>query len=214
MFGPSWAAWRAWLCAVLGLPMSEAEAAIFRRCTGRTTLPTAPCREVWTIAGRRSGKSRIAAFITVFLAACRTYRLAPGERGRVPVISPSKAQGRIIFDYAVAMIESVPALAALVTRKTAESADLATGVSITIQSASFRTPRGFSNVAADFDEAAFWRDDSGANPDTEIARSVRPALASVPGALLVSISSPYSQRGELFRMYDKHFGRDDSDILI
>jgi hypothetical protein len=211
---PSWLAWRAWVCAVFGLPMTEAEAAIYRACTGRTTLPTAPCREVWTIAGRRSGKSRMAAFCTAYLAACRVYRLAPGERGRVPIISPSKSQGRIIFDYALAMIESIPALSSLVTRKTAETAELSNAVSITIQSASFRTPRGHTNISANFDEAAFWRDDAGANPDAEIARAVRPALASVPGSLLVSISSPYSQRGELFRMYEKYFGRDDSDVLV
>jgi hypothetical protein len=211
---PSWLAWRAWVCAVFGLPMTEAEAAIFRACTGRPTLPTAPAREIWTIAGRRSGKSRMAAFCTAYLAACRTYRLAPGEHGRVPIVSPSKSQGQIIFNYALAMIESIPALAGLIARKTIESIDLTNNVSVTIQTASFRTPRGFSNVAANFDEAAFWRDDSGANPDAEIARAVRPALASVPGSLLVSISSPYSQRGELFNMYDRHFGRDDSDVLI
>lgn len=211
---PSWGAWRAWLCAVFGLPMTAAEAEIFRRCTARSTLPTRQCREVWTIAGRRSGKSRMAAFITVYLAACRRYRLAPGETGVVPVISPSRSQSRIIFDYAVAMLRSIPALANLIERETSDTIDLATRTSIQIQSASFRTPRGFSNPGAMDDEIAFWRDDSGANPDSEILRAQRPAMASIPGALLVAISSPYAQRGELFKIYERHYGRDESEILV
>jgi hypothetical protein len=213
--GPSWAAWRSWLCAVLGLEMSESEAAIFRACTGRTTLPTAPCREVWTVAGRRAGKSRMAAFVTVFMAACRTYTLAPGERGIVPVISPSRPQSRIIFDYALAMLQAFPAADTLIARQTQDTIELATGTRIQIQSASFRTPRGYSNVGCVPDEICFWRDaDSNANPDTEIIRALRPSLAGVPGSLLCAISSPYAQRGELFKMYEKHYGRDDSDILI
>lgn len=212
--GKSWAAWRAWVCAVFGLPMSKVEADTFRRCTGRSALPTAPCREVWTIAGRRAGKSRMAAFITVYLAACRTYHLAPGEKGIVPVISPSRAQSRVIFDYSLAMLKGIDALSQLIERETSDTIDLSNNVSIQIQSASFRTPRGFSNVGALDDEVAFWRDESGANPDVEILRAQRPSLATVPGSLLVAISSPYAQRGELFRIYDKYFGRDDSDILV
>src|SRR5262245_48662411 len=86
MFGPTWAGWRAWLCAVLALPMSDAEAAIFRACTGRADLPTQPAREAWNVVGRRGGKSRMAAFVAVLLAAFRHYKLAPGERCVVLVI--------------------------------------------------------------------------------------------------------------------------------
>jgi hypothetical protein len=194
--------------------MTDAEAAIFRACTGRETLPTSPAREVWTIAGRRAGKSRMAAFIVVFLAGCRTYRLAPGERGIVPVISPSRPQSRIIFDYALAMLQSFPASESLIARQTQDTIELATGTRIQIQTASFRTPRGYTSVGVIPDECCFWRDDSGANPDTEIIRALRPSLAGVPGSLLCAISSPYAQRGELFRMYERHYGRDDSDVLV
>ena len=30
-FGSTWDAWRAWLCSVFGLPMTDDEAALFRR---------------------------------------------------------------------------------------------------------------------------------------------------------------------------------------
>lgn len=214
-FGPSWAAWRAWLCAVLGLSMSDAEAAIFRACTGRATVPTQPAREAWNVVGRRGGKSRMAAFVAVLLAAFRRYRLAPGERAVVLVISPGRAQSRVIFNYALAMLKSVDVLARLIERETADSIDLSTGVSIQIASASFRTPRGYTVCGLVADEIAFWRDDSGAaaNPDVEIIRAIRPSLASVPGSLLVAISSPYAARGALFSAFERHFGR-NSDTLV
>src|SRR5262245_43121613 len=96
-FGPTWASWRAWLCAVLGLPMSDTEAAVFRQCTGRSTLPTTPAREVWCPIGRRGGKSRIAAFVAVFLAAFRKYpRLAAGESAVVLVIAADRRQASVV----------------------------------------------------------------------------------------------------------------------
>src|SRR5918994_7334681 len=160
--GPSWRAWRAWLCAVLGQPMTKAEADIFRRCTGRQTVPTHPARECWTIVGRRGGKSRMAAFLSDFMAASRTYRLAPGERGRVSIVSPSKSQGSIVFEYARKMLEAMPVLQQQIRRQTKDAIDLP-DTSIVIQSASFRTPRGFTNVGAVCEEIAFWRDETGAN---------------------------------------------------
>jgi hypothetical protein len=207
VFGPTWASWRAWLCGVFGLPMSEAEAATFRACTGRQTLPAAPCREVWTIAGRRAGKSRIAGFLVAFLAGVKKWMLAAGERAVVLVITPSRRQGTVILDYAEAFIKILPGVS--IVRRTLDQIDVSTGVSIQIQTASFRTPRGYTVVACVADEIAFWRSDDGAaNPDVEILRAVRPSLASVPGSLLVAISSPYAQRGELHRVYERHFGKD------
>jgi len=50
-------------------------------------------------------------------------------------------------------------------------------------------------VAAILDEVAFWRADDSANPDREIVNALRSAMATVPGALLVGISSPYARRG-------------------
>ena len=70
----SWQAWRAFLAAVFGLPMIDEDTAIYRRLTGRTALPSEPAREAWVIAGRRAGKSRIAALLTVYSFALYLYR--------------------------------------------------------------------------------------------------------------------------------------------
>jgi hypothetical protein len=39
-------------------------------------------------------------------------------------------------------------------------------------------------------------------------------MATVPNALLVCITSAYARRGEVWRTYQKHFGKDDSPVLV
>src|SRR5262245_3171870 len=98
----TWAAWRVFLAALFALPLrDEAQIGLYRTHTGRTLLPSAPTREGWVIAGRRAGKSFIAALIAVYLAAFRTdrRRLAPGERGVVMVLAADRRQARVILSY-------------------------------------------------------------------------------------------------------------------
>ena len=80
-----WVAWRAFIAALFGLPMGEAELAIYGQCTGRTIAPTEPSTEAFLVVGRRGGKSFILALIGVFLATFRDYRpyLQPGERATI-----------------------------------------------------------------------------------------------------------------------------------
>jgi hypothetical protein len=212
--GPSWASWRAWLCSVLGLPLSEKEAAIYRTCTARQSLPTARARESWVVAGRRSGKSRMAAFMACCLAALSQQKLAPGERGTVLIIAADRRQARVVFGYCLALLQSTPALAELIVRQTQNAIDLSTGCSIEVATCSYRSTRGDTLKCCIGDEVGYWLSDDSAVPDVEVFRSVRPSLATVPGAMLIGISSPYARRGELFTVYDKHFGRDGDDVLV
>lgn len=53
-----------------------------------------------------------------------------------------------------------------------------------------------------------------ANPDHEIVATVRPAMARVPGALLLAIRSPYARRGVLWDAYRHHDGRDGDPVLV
>src|SRR3954451_21660769 len=61
----SWIAWRAFIAAAFGLPMSSEELAIYRGCTGRKDAPTQQMRELVLVIGRRAGKSRDLALIAV-----------------------------------------------------------------------------------------------------------------------------------------------------
>lgn len=209
--GPSWQAWRVWLQAVFGLPISDADREAFTRSTARDMPPTSPAREAWVVAGRRSGKSRMAAFLAAFMAAVRQYRLAPGERGVVLIVAPARRQAAVILDYTAAFVRMLPGVT--IERETTDELELSTGIVIAVQTASFRTPRGFTCVGAIVDEIAFLRTDDAAQPDREILRAVRPSLATVPGSLLLAISSPYAQRGALYDTYERAYGR-PGDVLV
>lgn len=214
--GLTWFAWQAFLAAVFGLLTSDKEAALIRRCTGRKTLPAKQAREAWVIVGRRGGKSRIAAMLAVFLACFRDYSsvLSEGERGVVMLIASDRKQARVLKGYVSGLLHAVAMLEAMILNETAESIELLNRIVIEVHTASFRAVRGYTVVAAILDEIAFWPTDDAANPDTEILTALRPAMATVPGALLIAISSPYARRGELWKAYRDHFGKDDNPVLV
>lgn len=213
--GETWRAWMVFLKVLFGLQLVEAERALYQQCTGRETPPAGGARESWLVCGRRAGKSFILALIAVFLACFMEWGqyLSPGERGTVMVIAADKKQARVIYRYATALLRDVPMLKALIERDTAEAIDLKNGITIEILAASFRTVRGYTLVAALCDEIAFWRSDESANPDGEIIGALRPAMATIPGAMLLCASSPYARRGALWTAFRKFFGK-DSPVLV
>jgi hypothetical protein len=222
VFGPwfkkpaTWAAWFAFLRVLFGLPMDEVGWALFRQCTGRDDRPADGFREAWLVCGRRGGKSIVLALIAVYLATFYDWSayLSPGERATVMIIAVDRRQSRTIFRYLRALITRVPMLAALIERETADTLDLSNGVTLEIQTASYRSTRGYTLIACLLDELAFFRSDEGAaNPDQEIIAAIRPAMASVPGSMLLCASSPYARRGALWTAYRKHFGK-PSSVLV
>jgi hypothetical protein len=212
----SWRAWKAFLPSVFGLPMTDAAAAIYRRHTGRTTLPSTAAREAWVVAGVRAGKSRVAALSAVYLACFRDYApyLAPGERAVVMVLAADRQQAHVVFEYVRAFLQ-VPQLQRLVAHEGREAVALTNGVTIEIHTSNFRSVRGYTCVAVICDEIAFWpTDESGANPDREILQALRPRMTTIPGAMLLCISSPYWRRGALWDAYRQHYGRDGDPVLV
>src|SRR5262249_13025323 len=107
LFGPwfkdptTWQAWRSFLAATFGLPMTPEMLETFKACTGRTEAPTEPAGEVWAAVGRRGGKSATMAMIATYAACFRDYRphLARGEVATIPIIAADRAQARVIFGY-------------------------------------------------------------------------------------------------------------------
>jgi hypothetical protein len=210
--GGTWGAWEAFLAALWGLDMPPDQLDTFRACTGRVERPTRRASEGWVIAGRRSGKSRIAAFVAAYLAAlAETDKLARGEYGTVLVCATDKQQARVILDYVRALFE-VPALRALVVSEGAESIELRHKVRIEVRSSSYRRVRGVTLLACVLDELAFFRDESSALPDVELYRALKPALATT-GGLILGISSPWSRRGLLWSKYKRHWGQ-DGDVIV
>src|SRR5260370_17212956 len=97
----TWAAWRAFWCALFALPMTADELELYRRCTGRATAPAAAFVEAWLVCGRRAGKSFMLALIAVYLACFKDWReyLGPGERGTIMVIAGDRKQARAIMNF-------------------------------------------------------------------------------------------------------------------
>jgi len=212
----TWKAWTSFLAALFGLPMDQKQRQIYESCTNRTKPPTAPVQEAWLAVGRRGGKSRISALIAVFLATFRDYEphLAPGEVATVMVIAGDRKQARAVMGYIRGLIDT-NMLSQLIIRQTAESIELNNRVNIEIHTASFRAVRGYTLAGVVCDEIAFWRsDESSANPDSQILAALRPATLTIPGAMLLGISSPYARRGELWSAYQRHFGDDTSPVLV
>lgn len=211
----SWRTWLAVLHAVLGIvPADEAGRSTILRLTGRSTCPTALASTVLLLVGRGGGKSFISAVVT-WLWAIRDYSavLAPGERPVCMVIAADRRQARVVMGYIKGLLRAFSIFESMLVRETATTLELSNGVVIEIHTASFKSLRGYRVVCCVADEVAFWEVE-GANPDGEILRALKPALARTPGALLLLITSPYARRGEAWRLYREHFGKDTSDVLV
>jgi hypothetical protein len=215
---PSWDTWAVIDKALFGEPLTESELATFRELTGRTEAPTEPASECWIVAGRRGGKDVKAASIAVYLATivAESGRWKPyltrGERPVVQLIAVDRDQAKVCLGYARAFFEQ-PLLARLVARETAEGVELTNDVAIEITTNDKRRVRGRTVLAAIFDEVAFYSGD-GASSDEELYEAIKPAMATIEGAMLIGISSPYARRGLLFRKHAEHYGRPGSTLVI
>ena len=213
----SWASWLAFIKAMFGHQLDENELKVFQECTRRSAPSPNGHLSAALVIGRRGGKSLILATIAAFLSAFKDWTpyLTGGETGHIVVLAADRRQAKAIFGYLRGML-TIPLLEGLISRETQETIELGSKrIAITIETASFKTIRGRTIVAALCDEMAFWSaDDSGANPDHEIIAAIKPAMLSIPKAMLFMASSPYSRRGELWETYRKHFGKDDSATLV
>src|SRR5262249_8088487 len=190
--------------------------ALVQQCTGRTALDRA-FLEAWLVVGRRGGKSFVLALIACYLAIFRDWTpyLSRGERGTIKIIAGDRAQARITYDHCRALLTDVPDFASMILRDDKDTIELSNAITIEVQTASFRTVRGYTIITALLDEIGFWRTDEGfANPDAEIIAALRPAMLTVPGAMLLAASSPYAKRGQLWDAYRRDWGRDDASMLV
>ena len=64
-----WSRWQTFLRALFGLPMSEADHAIYCECTGRAERRLDRATEAYADVGRRGGKTRIMSLVAAWLAA-------------------------------------------------------------------------------------------------------------------------------------------------
>jgi len=201
------------LRCLYGLPLDADQAALAAQCTGRVPAMQEH-REAAFICGRRSGKSdKLAANVAIYEAFFRRHRLSPGERGIVLLMAQNVRAANVVAGYIRGKIERSPILSQHVVSSRALEMELDNGITIAIHPSSFRAIRGLSVVTCICDEIAFWFTEAEyANPDVEVVRAVRPAMATFPHAKLILVSSPYAKAGVLWDMWNaRHV---DADTLV
>ena len=210
----SWSAWLAILRAAFGLNLTDQQREVFCTVAGGRDPPSRKVRELWAVVGRRSGKTRMAAAISAYIAAIEQHRLAPGEIGYVLLLSASKAQASVAFNYVVGFLQASPILRQQINVVTQDEVRLKGNIVIGVHSGSYRTIRGRSLLAVVGDETSYWRSEDSAQPDVEIFRACAPALAA-SGGIWVGISSGWQKRGLLYDKWREHFGQpNDDDVLV
>jgi Phage Terminase len=194
--------------------MDENETATYHHCTGRTQ-PVKQPSEIYTIVGRRGGKSFISSLTAVFIACFSSFKhyLNAGEKAAILVLARDRDQAKIVFSYISGILHAIPALAAMIAVERADEIELDNGVIIMVKTSDFRAIRGLTVAAAILDEVAFW-DSEGISPDREVLTALRPATSTIPGAKLIAISTPYSQAGSLYEAHRDHYGKEDEQVLV
>jgi hypothetical protein len=214
--GDSWNGWRAILKAAMCLPMTADEIVFFKSVAGGRDPPTKPVRELWVAAGRRTGKDSVASALGGHAAALFSdqHRLRGGEKPLVALLACSREQSGIVLSYLKSYFTDIPMLSSMVTRETATGFELSNNVEVSVTTNNFRTAgRGRAILMAILDEVAFYRSDTSTTPDIETYKAILPAMATLPGSMLIGISSPYRKAGLLYQKYRDHFGK-PGDILV
>jgi hypothetical protein len=128
-------------------------------------------------------------------------------------LATDRDQSKIVLNYTRGFFTGIPMLASMVKRETAIGFELNNSIDIAVTTNSFRSVRGRPILCAILDETAFWLDENSANPDEEVLAALKPALASLPGSIVIGISTPYRKRGLLYKKFKTNFGK-DGDILV
>src|SRR6516164_4638785 len=128
--GPSWFGWRAILKAAFCLGRLTTPQRNFFRSVADRDPPKKRVKELWVIAGRRSGKDSIASVIAGHSAALfdQGHRMRRGERALCMCLGVDREQAKIVLGYTRSYFDEIEPLRDMVTRQTANGFELDNGV--------------------------------------------------------------------------------------
>ena len=128
--GSTWDAWRVFLAALFGLPLTPEQLGLTRNTPAARRHRRGALNEAWLVCGRRSGKSFILALIAVFLACFRDWRplLGPGEVATIMIIARDRRQGRVIKRFITGLLRGTPMLRQVIEGETQETIELRNNV--------------------------------------------------------------------------------------
>ena len=165
------------------------KAKLIRLCTGWERKPQfAPggFKTALFLIGRRGGKSRVISIVGAYEATLAEHdkKLAKGEKGILPTISPTKSQSGIIKNYLRSIFET-DHLKNEHVEKTKEGFELVNNISVRVLANDFRTIRGYILVYAILEETCYLGLEENAHikSDTELVRAVRPGLGALGGGI-------------------------------
>jgi hypothetical protein len=140
--------------------------------------------------------------------------LRPGERAVVMCLACDRAQARIVQRYIAGYFREIPLLQPLAIRENDDGLELENGVDIVVAPNSCRSVRGRTVVYCIFDEVAFGVMITLRTLTVATYNALRPSLITLPGAMLIGISTPYRRSGLLFNRWRRHFGKPGDDVLV
>lgn len=157
-------------------------------------------------AGRRGGKSRIAAAVAVhsLLLADRLDGYLPPHEPRLAIaVATSEEQARIVLDHAVALVTASPILRAEVATVTMSELTFRSGHVLRVVACNSRTLRGRGASVVVLDELAwFYGETDGPATAQRVWEALTPSVASFghEGRVL-AISTPGDSGGLFERLY-------------
>lgn len=203
------------LRAVWGEPLrTKAEIAAWHRITGtRIAKPRAGgYQELWLEAGRRGGKTLVvAAPIVVALALSRfEHFLAPGEYARVIAIGPKHVHVGQLIDG----VEGI--LGRLGIKAATRDGEIEIGRAlIQVTTADALGGRSGTALGVVLDELALFPTDEGSDGyDVEVLAAARPAMATIPHARLIAISTPWRRAGVHYETVRALHGKTSGSVLV
>jgi hypothetical protein len=128
-------------------------------------------------------------------------------------LAVDRDQSQIVLRYVKSYFQTISFLRQMVQRETVNGLELTNGVDIVVVTNDFRVVRGRPILCAILDECAFWRDEHSAAPDTETYGALVPGTLTLPGSLIIGISTPYRRGGLLYDQWKGHHGQ-PGDVLV
>jgi hypothetical protein len=207
-------AWIAAYKALDGEKLSPVEIEAWRLMTGQEDYVARDLRELVAIKGRRAQGSKTACKFLVYKIHTGDYRrfAAKTDRLHVPVIAQVRETAREIMSYLHSFYENSDALRSEVYELFKQSIELKNGFVLSVQTCSYRAPRGITAPLALLDEVGVWRFE-GSDVDHEVVRSLTPAMVQFPTRKLILLGSPWVKAGVLFERWERRAESADRLVL-
>jgi hypothetical protein len=206
-------AWVVAYKALDGQPLFEPEVELWKTLSGREDYQRRDYRELVATKGRRAHGTKTATKFLAYKIHTGDYRrhATKGDRLHVPIIAQSRDVAREIMAYLTTFYEQTD-LRTEVDEIFKTSIELKNGFVISVQTCSYRAPRGITAPLALLDELGVWRTE-GADVDTEVVRSLTPAMVQFPNRKLILLGSPWVKAGVLFERWERRFESNDRLVL-